>query len=175
QLGRARRCRSRAVLRVRRGVVGRQTTQRAPRVHEGVARAGPDEDGTTHARTSRVRALGRHHPPVGARTGRVQSARRDVFARPAAVDDDHSLTVTTPQLSVGLPNFGGYLDTRDWHQFIDLARAADDAGVDRVVVVDHVVMGPNTDAYAWGNFPTPPEAPWLEPLTVLAAMAAVTT
>jgi probable F420-dependent oxidoreductase len=83
--------------------------------------------------------------------------------------------VTAPQLSVGLPNFGSYLEPRDWHRFIDLARAADDAGVDRVVVVDHVVMGPNTDAYAWGNFPTPPEAPWLEPLTVLAAMAAVTT
>ena len=49
------------------------------------------------------------------------------------------------------------------------------AGVDRVVVVDHVVMGPNTDAYNWGKFPTPPDAPWLEPMTVLAAMAAATT
>jgi probable F420-dependent oxidoreductase len=46
--------------------------------------------------------------------------------------------------------------------------------VDRITVVDHVVMGPNTDAYSW-KFPTPPDAPWLEPLTVLAAMAAVTT
>ena len=42
-------------------------------------------------------------------------------------------------------------------------------------MVDHVVMGPNTDAYNWGKFPTPPDAPWLEPMTVLAAMAAATT
>ena len=34
-------------------------------------------------------------------------------------------------------------------------------------------MGPHTEKYAWGKFPTPPEAPWLEPLTMLAAMAAV--
>jgi probable F420-dependent oxidoreductase len=51
----------------------------------------------------------------------------------------------------------------------------EDAGVDRVVVVDHVVMGRNTDAYAWGRFPVPPEEPWLEPLTVLTAMATVTS
>ena len=58
---------------------------------------------------------------------------------------------------------------------VDLARLAEDAGVDRVNVVDHVVMGPNTDAYSWGRFPTPPDAIWNEPLTVLAAMSAVTT
>jgi probable F420-dependent oxidoreductase len=41
-------------------------------------------------------------------------------------------------------------------------------------VVDHVVMGPNTDAYQWGRFPVGPDAPWLEPLTVLAAIAGAT-
>lgn len=80
----------------------------------------------------------------------------------------------TPTLTVGLANFGpphgGSL-----RAMVDLARLADDAGVDRVNVVDHVVMGPHTDAYTWGRFPTPPEAMWNEPLTVLAAMAAVTT
>ena len=80
-----------------------------------------------------------------------------------------------PTLTVGLPNFGSFFPPGEWHRFVDLARVAEDAGVDRIVVVDHVVMGPNTDAYSWGKFPTPPEAPWLEPLTVLAAMAAVTT
>ena len=80
-----------------------------------------------------------------------------------------------PTLTVGLPNFGAFYARDEWHRFIDLARAAAAAGVDRVVVVDHVVMGPNTDAYSWGKFPTPADAPWLEPLTVLAAMAAVTT
>ncbi len=82
---------------------------------------------------------------------------------------------TAPTLTVGLPNFGAFYARDEWHRFVDLARAADGAGVDRVVVVDHVVMGPNTDAYNWGKFPTPPDAPWLEPMTVLAAMAAATT
>lgn len=82
--------------------------------------------------------------------------------------------MTRPSLSVGLPNYGAFLAAGEWHRFVDLARAADDAGVDRIVVVDHVVMGEHTDAYAWGRFPTPPDAPWLEPLTVLAACASVT-
>ena len=63
----------------------------------------------------------------------------------------------------------------EWHRFVDLGRAAEDAGIDRIVVVDHVVMGPHTENYMWGKFPVPPDAPWLEPLTVLAAIAAVTT
>ena len=82
--------------------------------------------------------------------------------------------MTRPTLTVGLPNFGTYLPPGEWHRFVDVARAADDAGVDRIVLVDHVVMGEHTDAYSWGNFPTPPEAPWLEPLTMLAAIASAT-
>jgi probable F420-dependent oxidoreductase len=77
-------------------------------------------------------------------------------------------------LSVGVPNFGGWAGG-DWRALIDVARIAEDAGIDRIVVVDHVVMGHHTDAYAWGRFPVPPEAPWLEPLTVLTAMATVTS
>ena len=80
-----------------------------------------------------------------------------------------------PTLTVGLPNFGAFFPLGEWHRFVELARVAEDAGVDRIVLVDHVVMGPNTDAYSWGKFPTPPDAPWLEPLTLLAAMAAITT
>ena len=76
-------------------------------------------------------------------------------------------------LTVLLPNFGGY--PGDWRGLIDLARQAEDAGIDRVVIPDHVVIGRNTHEYAWGKFPVPPEAPWLEPLTVLTAMAAVTS
>src|SRR4051812_12477479 len=77
-------------------------------------------------------------------------------------------------LSLGVPNFGGWVDG-DWQRLLDIARVAEDAGVDRMVVTDHVVMGRNTDAYAWGRFPTAPDGPWLEPLTCLTAMAAVTT
>ena len=82
---------------------------------------------------------------------------------------------TGAQLSIGLSSFGGWLDDRGgWRRLVDLARAADDAGVDRLVVVDHVVMGEHTDRYRWGRFPTTPEDDWPEPLTLLAAMAAAT-
>jgi probable F420-dependent oxidoreductase len=82
--------------------------------------------------------------------------------------------MTGTTLTVGIPNFGGWAGG-DWRRLVDLAAAAEDHGVDRITVVDHVVMGRNTDAYVWGRFPVPPEAPWLEPLTVLTAMAAVTS
>ncbi len=80
-----------------------------------------------------------------------------------------------PTLTVGLANFGATFPPGEWRGFVDLGRAADDAGIDRIVVVDHVVMGPHTEKYAWGKFPVPPDAPWLEPLTMLSAVAAVTT
>jgi probable F420-dependent oxidoreductase len=80
----------------------------------------------------------------------------------------------TPTLSVGIPNFGGWAGG-DWQQLLDVARACDDSGVDRLIVNDHVVMGRHTDAYIWGRFPTAPDGPWLEPLTVLTAMATVTS
>lgn len=80
-----------------------------------------------------------------------------------------------PTLTVGLANFGATFAPGGWAGFADLGRAADDAGIDRIVVVDHVVMGPHTEKYAWGKFPVPPDAPWLEPLTMLSAIAAVTT
>jgi len=79
-----------------------------------------------------------------------------------------------PTLTVGLANYGSLYPPDEWHRFVDLAREADDAGVDRIVVVDHVVMGPHTENYAWGTFPVPPEAPWYEPLIVLAAVASAT-
>jgi probable F420-dependent oxidoreductase len=80
----------------------------------------------------------------------------------------------SPELSLGLPNFGEWCG-RDWRLLLDLARAADEAGVDRLVVTDHVLMGRNTDAYVWGRFPTPPDGPWLEPLTCLSAIAGETS
>jgi probable F420-dependent oxidoreductase len=86
-------------------------------------------------------------------------------------------TPTTPSLTVGLPTFGeipGAAGPAGWRWLLDLARQAEDAGVDGVVVTDHVVMGRNTHEYSWGRFPQPPDAPWLEPLTVLTAMGAVT-
>jgi probable F420-dependent oxidoreductase len=79
-----------------------------------------------------------------------------------------------PTLTVGLANYGSLFPADDWYRFVDLARAVEDAGIDRLVVVDHVVMGPHTENYVWGKFPVPPEAPWFEPLIVLAAIASAT-
>lgn len=78
-----------------------------------------------------------------------------------------------PTLTVSLPSFGDWADG-DWSRLITLGREADAAGVDRVVVPDHVVIGPGVEDYSWGAFPRPFDAPWLEPLTVLTALAAVT-
>ncbi|MEZ5176755.1 MAG: LLM class flavin-dependent oxidoreductase [Acidimicrobiales bacterium] len=86
-------------------------------------------------------------------------------------------THARPALSVGIPTFGtpAARHGHDWRHLLEVARMAEDAGVDRLVVSDHVVLGPGTDAYPWGRFPTGPEADWLEPLTVVTALAAVTT
>jgi probable F420-dependent oxidoreductase len=62
----------------------------------------------------------------------------------------------------------------DPRHIVELARVADDAGVDQVVVADHVVMGERTDRYPYGEFPFPPGDPWPEPLTTLAAVAGAT-
>src|SRR5262249_12530612 len=39
---------------------------------------------------------------------------------------------------------------------------------------EHLAIGPRTDRYPYGAFPLPPDEPWLEPLTALAAFAGAT-
>jgi probable F420-dependent oxidoreductase len=73
-------------------------------------------------------------------------------------------------LVAGLPRL---LDD-DLAGVIDLARAAEAAGIDQIVLPDHLAIGPRTDRYPYGRFPDP-EEPWLEPLTTLAAMAGATS
>jgi probable F420-dependent oxidoreductase len=59
---------------------------------------------------------------------------------------------------------------------VDVARIADDAGIHQLVMTDHLAIGPRTDRYPFApKFPYPPEEPWLEPLTVLAAFAGATS
>jgi probable F420-dependent oxidoreductase len=59
---------------------------------------------------------------------------------------------------------------------VDIARMADDLGVDQLVLPDHVAIGPRLDRYPYGaRFPYPPSEPWLEPLTALAAIAGATS
>jgi probable F420-dependent oxidoreductase len=87
-----------------------------------------------------------------------------------------------PQISLQLRTFTDDPD-HDWGATLALAQAMDAAGVDRVVVSDHVVFGENPEAYrnpvlggiAGGRQPTGPDGQWLEPLTVLTALAATTT
>ena len=79
-----------------------------------------------------------------------------------------------PTLSLTLPTFGSSVPANEWHRLLDLARAVDDAGVDRVLLTDHVVMGEHLDRYPFGDFHFQPDVPWLEPLSAIAAIAAVT-
>ena len=70
-----------------------------------------------------------------------------------------------------------------WQPVLDLAKAADAAGVDKVVVSDHVVFGERLEAYgqpelggmAGGRQPTGSDGHWLEPTTVLTALGATTS
>jgi probable F420-dependent oxidoreductase len=87
-----------------------------------------------------------------------------------------------PQISLQLRTFTDD-PAHDWSASLGLARAMDAAGIDRVVVSDHVVFGETPEAYAnpavggiaGGRQPTGPDGQWLEPLTVLTSVAAVTT
>lgn len=79
-----------------------------------------------------------------------------------------------PTLSVTLPSFGPIFRDNNFHQIADLAQMAEQAGVDRIMLTDHVVMGAHTDKYPYGPFPFPPDTAWLEPLASIAHMAAVT-
>lgn len=86
-----------------------------------------------------------------------------------------------PQISLYLRTFSD--GAQDWNATLDMARAMDAAGVDRVVVSDHLVFGENLDAYAdpaiggtaGGRQPTGPDGHWLDPVVLLTAVAATTS
>ncbi len=87
--------------------------------------------------------------------------------------------MTKPYLSLQLWNFAETETPESWQSMINLACAADHAGIGKVVVSDHVAFGERMDAYAdprlggtkGGHQPTGPDGHWLEPLTVLAVLA----
>ncbi len=86
-----------------------------------------------------------------------------------------------PRLSMHLVNFAAE-PPGEWQRLFDLAVAADRAGIGRLAVSDHVVHGERLDRYAdparggmaGGRQPTGPDGAWLEPLTVLAMVGALT-
>jgi probable F420-dependent oxidoreductase len=90
--------------------------------------------------------------------------------------------MTTPQLSIMLRTYAAE-DPGAWQPILDTARAADAAGVDRVLLSDHVVFGEHMEAYGrpetggveGGKQPTGPDGHWLEPLTTLSVICGVTT
>jgi probable F420-dependent oxidoreductase len=88
----------------------------------------------------------------------------------------------TIQLSTGLTTFSAD-DPGSWQPLLTQARILDQAGVDRLVVSDHVVFGERLDEYgrpeiggqAGGRQPTGPDGHWLEPLTTLSVLAGMTS
>ncbi len=74
-------------------------------------------------------------------------------------------------------------DPGGWDHLIDLAVAADAAGVDRLVLSDHVAFGENLEAYAdpkrggarGGKQPTGPDGHWLDPVATIAYLSALTS
>ena len=89
--------------------------------------------------------------------------------------------MTTPQLSVGVRTFA-VDDPGGWEPLFERARLLDRAGIDRLLVSDHVAFGEHLDAYGrpetggttGGVQPTGPDGHWLEPLTTLAVLAGMT-
>lgn len=85
--------------------------------------------------------------------------------------------VGRPTLTVQLPShatYGNWL-TDDWTRLLELARVAESVGVDRVAVVDHVVMGRDMGQYVWADVQLPPDVAWLEPIALLTWVAGATT
>ncbi|GMU78674.1 MAG: LLM class F420-dependent oxidoreductase [Acidimicrobiia bacterium] len=87
-----------------------------------------------------------------------------------------------PQCSIMLRTFSAE-DPGGWDHLVDLAVAADAAGIDRLVMSDHVVFGENLEAYGdpklggakGGKQPTGPDGHWLDPVATIAYLSALTT
>lgn len=87
-----------------------------------------------------------------------------------------------PQLTVPLPSFSAE-DPGGWSHLFARAKAADAAGVDRLICSDHVVFGEKLEEYArpevggmqGGKQPTGPDGHWLDPFTTLSVVAGMTS
>src|SRR5690606_32857916 len=109
-------------------------------------------------------------------TGSI-SSRRDHDAGLRTVCRDRDATVTaigagapSPRLGIHLRNFSTD-GAEGWAGLVERAVAADRAGIDKLVVSDHVAFGEALEEYArpevggvrGGRQPTGPDGHWLEP------------
>src|SRR5258708_2352681 len=91
-----------------------------------------------------------------------------------------------PGVSIMLSGFHRMFGPDPRH-ILEAAQLLDERGVDELLLGDHVVMGRRTDTYPYGPFAwrgddnaapdsgIRPDEPWLEPLTLLASIASVTS
>lgn len=80
--------------------------------------------------------------------------------------------MTTTKISInltGIEYLGGV------KAVLDFAQAADRAGVDQLTLAEHVAMGTDFSGYPYGRYPSTADAIWFEPITLLSAIAAVTS
>ena len=85
-------------------------------------------------------------------------------------------------VSLYLLNFAAE-PTPDLARLVEWTRLADDVGIDRVVLSEHVVLGeslenygrPELGGYRGGTQPTGPDGSWLDPLATIAYLSAVTS
>ena len=76
--------------------------------------------------------------------------------------------------SIGLQSHAGRHGT-NLGSLVEFGRIAEGAGLDGVVIGDHIVLGNRLDRYPYPPVHFTSESPWAEPLTVLAAVGAVTS
>lgn len=77
------------------------------------------------------------------------------------------------ELAINLHSLHTWFDGRHG-PILDLVIRAERAGIDQVTLGDHLLMGSDLSRYPYGSFATPPDYPWMEPITFLAAISSVT-
>lgn len=77
------------------------------------------------------------------------------------------------KISITLTSEYNLLYGHDFTRMLDIARWAEDAGIHQLDIAEHLLMG-DGKSYPFGDYPAPLDEPWPEPITSLAAIAAVT-
>src|SRR5438105_15899095 len=77
-------------------------------------------------------------------------------------------------LRLGVTAEGAMYSPAEQHRLLDIAKAADELGIDFIDTSEHVLMGQNALTAGQGWLPHHLEMPQPEPLTTLAAMAGAT-